>query len=594
MASLGTVFAPGGPSAVRSTVVGGAVILVCVSMYAADRWLIAASAGHLLFHANPAEYALCEAILPFMDQPLLGVLSDTRTRSDLFAAVINSVDFPHGTLVLAALALMATVQWFDTELGTWTMRMLSLTWSTATLALWIGLLLHWTRSTGIAIRFALLYTLAPHVFVLVGLVYWGTHEWVCLLHAALLVMMSPFLGSEMRPAGAAAVAILAGATAAMMTVCNFSLLLPAGYVAAYFTVTTVFAHRRQHGPRSAALLGLGLVVSATAAFFVAYAVTLRLFDLPHLGYEARFDRNVFLESVFHEPLNWASPAAWSARVLSWGLLFLPSLKVDGNWRLVEYAVRALLLVAAAMICWQSIRGDVGGRSTAARKDASVIAAKQRKAGLFLASYLIVGWVAVGMLPFVQVNWGDQHVPLSLRYYSHLYPCAFAVLAIWSVWGRRFLRTLLLGAIVFIGASENFRLMDLGNTRAHRRYDAVALYLTRPHADLDLPRYVRFDQASPSFLAGYAYLLGFQDKGYWTFLTPSDVQQRPHQLFAFIDSNIGNASDHAEFLRGTGFALSVLTPPSRMDGKWESLRRSPAWDDEILEGYLASPESLEGP
>ena len=592
-ASVGFLNRPLGGSNIRGWLLGGGTVLLCVSVYATDRWLIAASAGHLLFHTNPAEYALCEALLPFLDQPLLRSLLDSQVRTDLFSSITNSVDFIHGTLVLAGLTLMAAVQWFDAELGTWTMRMLSLAVSSTALALWLVVLLRWTRSVGVAIRFALLYTLAPHVFVLIGLVYWGTHEWVCLLHAALLAVLGPFLFAETRPAVTVAVALLAGALTALATLCNFSLLLPAGYLTAYLALTKMLDHRRIHGTKAAAIFALVLVCSVSVAFFVAYTATYLLFDLTELGFEARPDRNSFLEQVFHQPLSWANPAGWSGRVLTWGMLFLPSLQAIGSWRLVEFGVRGLILLAALTLCWRALPGRSDEQPNRMRgSEAAAIGA--RRSGLFLASYLILGWLAISLLPFAQVNWGDRNVPLSLRYYSHLYPVAFAVLAIWSMSGRRVLRTSLLVAILALGASENLRMMDPGNVGAHRRFDAVCLYLTKPGSDL--PALVRFDRASPSFLAGYAYLFQFQDKGYWTFLTPHEVPERSHpqNVYAFVDAHVRTAEDTTEFMRGLGFALSVLSPPRRMHDEWDALRRAKEWDEAIRQGYDLSPDDLESP
>ena len=194
--------------------------------------------------------------------------------------------------------------------------------------------------------------------------------------------------------------------------------------------------------------------------------------------------------------------------------------------------------------------------------------------LFLCCYLPLGWLAIAALPLsFQVPGPDGLTPeFRVRYTAHLHPVAMAVLALWasqrSPDSVRGLRPALLAILLLILAPTSLRLMEPGNLRAGLRFDGVRAFAATfdLNDDAEILLHAPLGGTSPSFIKGLALLHRYQYDDYWQWDPPRLARRSDHSTRvqahwmeeAWTDPDV----DEEEFMRGVGYALSVLFPPSK--------------------------------
>ena len=544
-----------------------AALALAAAVYVLDRRAVLAGSGHLLFDLNPAEQGFLRVVAPWLDTPLLDILTDPARRARFFRdsqAVGNQV---HGTLALSTAATHAAIR-AGAPAGTLTLRLLALTGSTAALLLWMATLWRRTRGWSAPVAFAALYTVAPAALLKLSLVHWGTHEVVLLLHAALVAALAGGLDDPGRRAPAWA--LLAGALAAPLAVANASLLLPCGLAVAWIAL------RATGGGRKAVSLAVGAVAFATALWLLresgAFAAFGHTPDAPMLpgkrGRPFLLPQGEGLAAV-----RWWTPEV-AARAMPWA----PGRGYGVHAAAVEPWVRGGLLAlggAVATAFWF--------RRPARRRPGDGLLA-------FLGLSLVVGWVGVTALS--QSHGLDPGIVggIQPRYYAHLYPVALALVALWV--SRARWRWGAVAGLLFLAGVEHRQLFDPGQPAALTkapvgRCDGSATWL-RFKSDRSPPAArVPMGDESDAFLRGLGVIELWQFSDYWRWVRPMDLPrpQDPAHLRQWVDRQDPDTQSDPDFWRGVGLGLSCVVPASRSPTRARLLDAVPEGGDALAAGLV---------
>jgi len=548
-----------GPQARRPWLLLGLAALLL--LFVADRWALAATHAHLLFHADRAEYAYYGAFAYDLDRSTLSLLTEADGRHRLLtrSAAVGDMGL-HGTTTIAGLLVHFALAELGADVSTWTLKRLAIAVSTATLALWLLLLARAWRAPGPVLVFGLLFVFAPLPLVKLNLLLWGTHEVVLLLHALALVGVAALLARPPRPRRAAVEAAVFGAAAALLFALNFSLLLFLAFAGAWLAVRA-----GRSADRRRLAVGLGVAATGLAAFALAWAALTSIGELHDLGYRAWPLANPRVGEVTG---GWYGPLAWARGVLPVAPGLVPGL-VCAVWLLVE-ARRT------------EARGAAGHPLT-----------------LLLAGYLLFGWVMVASLP---MGWlvGDGPPVFQHRFAAHLYPVALAVVAAWCASRRRRgAGVAALALLLVVGLAGQLRATDSASVEVLARWDGAALYCELRGEDCrDIPRErFRMGGASPWFLRGLALLTRFQKLEQLDWIDRGRLEETPieAQVASWIEETWQPGTvppARREFLRGIGYALRLLYPPDdvqQLEPIWRALGEEAV---EVKRGYDLDPASLE--
>ncbi len=538
-----------------------------------DRLLVLGGSGHLLFDLNQAEQGFIRALSPWLDAPLHEILADPPRRARFLRDSQSVGNQAHGTLALAMAALQVCAR-LGVPLGTLTLRVLALLGSLLSLALWLRVLGRNSRGGWASIlSFGALFLVAPPVMLKLGLVHWGTHEWVSLLFSGLIAAVAPGLQRPARRGLQLARIAAVGAVCAALLVANGSLLMPGLAVLCWLSLG-LGAQRAD--PLPWRLLGpiLGLVLGGLALFATLGA-------LRSTGWLAGLGQP---DGLWGEPLLVGKRGR-------------PFLMPEGlSWREVGlwgpvFAKRAMPLVPGPLYGHHAatleplVRAGVGllGLGLGLR-------GLWRRRGLagFLGLYLVGGWLAVTLLG--QTHGLDPGIVggIQPRYYAHLYPVALALLALWA--GRSWLGRLSVGAVLFLAWPDHRALWDLDQPwicgRLRWAADAHRLWL-QEHSDRSPPTdRLRLGWASPAFLQGMGLVEVWQFTDYWRWHRPQSIGRRD------LDKTVARFAEDKDWVddpdgwRGLGRALGCLVPPgraARLEPVWAAFPDQAPWMQEGLRG-----------
>jgi len=510
-----------------------ALIAVALICFVGERALVQASAGHLLLPLDPAEYEYVEAIAPFAGASTARLATDPTCRLAFVRACSRVPDVEvHGSAGLVAGPLLHTL---TSGLGlppsTWTLRAAGLLLSGLCLLLWLVCFARSGLPQGTAAAFAALFVFAPVAFTKLNLVLWGTHEVATLAHAALLCAAMPLvLGAPARRGLGLALLAAVGAPLAFL---NLSLLLPWGLLVAWVALRGAGVERT-HLAAGASLVGM------LAVAWVGWRL-LGDTDLARaVGHEPRLGGNGKLASIAGGA--WSGPTDWAQAP------FLRSAPV------------LLPLACAAHTLW-----------TAWTRRMDVEAPAQRFTR-FLASYFVAALGAMLLLPFSFEAVGDT-VRFVDRYYAHLYPVGFGVIATWAWGGARPRRAILvLVAVLWIPA--HLALLDPASVGTGLHTDTLPVY----RVDSERPRQQVTEDCGPtaseagrsrcSWALGYSLLARYQGSSR-AWLAPRDVgpSVAPGDVVRHYLEQARErlpALDDAAAAQGVGCALRVLFPPARRE------------------------------
>ncbi len=513
-----------------------ALVAALTALFVADRALIAATHSHLLFHYDRAEYAFYGAIAPSLEANTVEALFDRHGPYRLAARSIQVGDMGlHGTTVLAGAALHAAVVHGGASVSTWTLKKLAIGGATIALLLWLALLLRTWASPPAAAAFGLLFVFGPLPLVKLNLLFWGTHELVLLLAAALFLGTLPRLAEDDEPSPAFAVGV--GAASAVLFGMNFSLLLPCAFV--------IVALRRR-------------AVHAAATFVVCWVALASIPAVADLGYARWPLGNPRVEEI---ATRWYGPGHW------------PSALAVTPWLIPG-------LLAAGWTLAGRTAPDTLERHPVTR---------------LLAAYLLFAWGAVVTLP---MGWlaGEGGPVFQHRFAATLYPVSIAVIVAWGLSRRPAVGRSALAALLLAGVAAQLTAAGSANFGVASRYDGAALYCHLRGEDcrtIPRDRFALAD-ASPRFLDGLAYLTRHQKLEQLEWIDRTEHRDVPvdASVLGWIrdGSRVEPDADRAEFLRGVGYALRLLHPPpsrrDRLDPLWPRL--GAADGPHVWAGYAMAP------
>ena len=529
--------------------------------FIADRWAIASTHAHLLFHQDRAEYAFFGAFAYDLDRSTSSLLTEADGRHRLLtrSAAVGDMGL-HGTTTLAGLAVHFALTGLDAEVSTWTLKKLAIAVSATTLLLWLLLLARVWRAPAAVLAFGLLFVFAPLPLVKLNLLLWGTHEMVLLLQVVALIGVAILLAQPNHIGRAMGLSAVFGAGSAVLFGLNFSLLLPLAFFGAWLAVRAAV-----HARNWVLIWITGLF--ALLAFQGAWVAIASFGELGDVGFERFALENPRVWEIFGA---WYGPRDWIRDVVptTWELLPGMALAV---WLLVESWTR------------RGSPPDPG----------------RHPLTLLLAGYLLFGWFAVASLPMAWLT-GDGLPAFQHRFAVHLYPVALAVTAAWcAARRRRWLGGVVLAVFVAGGMAGQLKATDSAHGEVRSRYDAAALYCELRGEDCrDIPRdRFRLGGASPWFLRGMALLTRFQRLEQLDWVDRGRLTEAPieAQVAGWIEETWepGTAPPaRREFVRGIGYALRLLFPPDEVDAL------EPVWlalgpeADEAKRGYDLDPASLE--
>ena len=578
-----------------------AILIAVALLYVAFRVPVIASSSHLIFPHDRAEYGHVFVAARFLHEPWYALVFDARSRTEFLEQCRAIGDRTHGTLAMATFWLRAVVSITGLDLSTGTLKLLALANSTLALLLWcVALIRAVPGRQGISVLagFAALFTLCPNVLLKISTVFWGTHDYVILIHALLMALFLPMALGRVRPRRSLAVAVGLGAVTAAAALANVFLLLPMSFLLLWTIGSIAVERGRTAGRRIVlrSLLAMAVAAAGTALVVVQLAFTSGILD--GIGYPSSLlaGGESFLFNQVRPGTEATVYASGGGRIMEMffaprGLWYSamplwPGPVCSPAWKVFESLTRigvlglALWLVVSA---WRSARG----RAKEPRDDNSA-----RRMTTFLAAYLLVGWGAVTLAGLGTGVYSEEPTVVP-RYYAHLYPVTLAMIASWCLAGARW-RIAVLLVLLGCGFTAHTRHVDPGNLGSLSRYDGVPLFSISPGAGPGLPltpgAWAGFESMSPSFVRGYAFLEMYQRYDYWSYVTPATLDERPLEpaLRGYILGTVPSIVDSDEFYRGIGYALRLLFPPQRRGEVEPAVGRLSAGQAQIWKGYELAP------
>ncbi|MBJ95933.1 MAG: hypothetical protein CMP23_15835 [Rickettsiales bacterium] len=548
------------------------LLLTVVLLYVVERLVIALGSGHLMFHLDAGEYTPMRAVGPFLDRSLVTVLLDPSSRAEFFAACTAP---PHGpsitpTLVVAGGLVHFVTQQLGAPLGSFTMRMLSLAISSAALVFWLAFLLRAGLGRSASRRFALLFLLAPPIFLKVTLIFWGSHELVVLIVAVVFLLLTPWLSRPATPGLALVQSLCVGLGGAVLSVGHGILVLPSAFVGLWLAMLAVSKCWRERGRLYALCLGLGMGSIGVASFLLGFWALVQLPTLQAMGLEPAFFANNDFAAI-------AQGSVAAGEVLGSGML--PGDRFS-SWALIQEGplwlglLCAVLLLAEGLLAW--LRGQGSGPA-------------ENPVVSFLAGFMLFGWVVIGAVP---EEFSET------RYLILLYPVSFALVAAWSLGRRPLLRLILPALLMAAQVPSHAALIEPNQLDVGLRYDGTRLYFALEDDDFGPPRSAtRLGGASRDFSLGMRFIRELHwNNSYWQWHSPAEVRAMPHE--ALVDRYLGEGEgvdfalmDVAEFARGLGYAYRLLLPPPHRQRFEQLLEHHPDLASWMREGYEMGPEQL---
>lgn len=552
------------------------LILGAIAALWLNRWAILDANLHLLFDLNQAEYGFFSAIQPWLDTPVLELVSDPRSRARFFHDCRGVGNQVHGTLGLAGLALLALVQWFGAPLSTMTLKGMALAQSSAALTFWLVAFARSGVGLRVGLAFAGLFVLAPVVPLKLGMLYWGTHDTILMLAALWSSVVLPWIA---RPRPGLARLGVAGAVGGLLCLCNYALLMPVLGGLGWLVLESGRAARRRQGLW---VLAGGLV--AMGCMWLSVQQVLGTGWLDGLGYPRglRTDHFLLLSGKQGQPFLhrtaalWDQWATWRDVVWPQAMRWAPGAEYGRYAQDAEQAVRVGLVVAGLVALGRWL---VWPKSLAPR----------HRLAAFLGTYLMAAWVGTGVL---SLDFGLARgvvTGIQPRYYAHLYPVAFGVLAVWVAGRGALIRGAVLGWVLWLGLWENQRLQDGVDKDVIARYDgARAFFVGETRRVPDVSRMPLADQ-SDAFIAGLSVIESLQHSRYWQWHRARDLAGAQIILQRFrhhLSAQRGGVPDDPEFWQGVGYALRVALPPSRARADVASF--FPEHGEAVRQGYELPP------
>ncbi len=544
-----------------------------VLVYILERLAIGLSSGHLLFHLDAGEYTPLRAVGPYLDRSTLALFLDPAARLDFFVACTAE---PHGpsitpTLVLAGGLVHFVSHHLGAPLGTITVRMLSLGLSTATLLCWLWMLLRCGVGRSVARRFALLFVLAPPIFLKLNLIYWGSHELVVLVVAALLCALVPWIREPASPRLALAQALCVGLVGALLTVLHGILVVPAAFIGLWLALRAAAAALREQGWPVALGLVSALAASGMGSFLGGWWMLVQLPTMQAIGLEPAFLANNDFSIIAGAPLAGGS-SLWEGmmpgdRFTSWAWIQEGPLWVGIGC--------ALAVLVEAHI---RRRRGLSGRAI----DEPIFS--------FLACYMLFAWIVIGAVP---EEFSET------RYVVTLYPVSFALVAGWSLGSRPGLRLALPLVLMAVQVPTHAGLLQLRQLDAGLRYDGTQQFYVFDDKAEDTPpwRYTRLGGGSRAFTLGMRVMREYQwNDSYWQWHTPAQARSLDHEaiLSRYLSEGEGvdlDRLDVEEFFHGIGYAYRILLPPPHEPIFEDLVGLHPDVAQAARRGYSMVPEDL---
>lgn len=561
--------------------------LLGMAVVLASRLMVVASAGHLLFDANIAEYGYLRAIAPWIDVPLLDILRTPHLRSDFLHGCQRVGNQIHGSLGVAGLSTLVVVKLTGMPLSTTLIRGLGVVQSMLSLMLWCRALGTSTRSARVVFAFCLLWALAPLTFLKISMLWWGTHDTVTLLASAWAALLLPWMARPVRGGAAWGRAAVLGCVGGVLVLGNYAVLLPVVGGLGFWLGAGLLRAMVQRDRREL-MLRLGAVGIVAGMLLTTVQFILGSGVLDGLGYpnQLQFQHYLLLSGKSGQPFlhsvstDWMDLSRWQALVWPVALRQSPGTAYGLYAQSAEASVRIGAMVMGAGLVLRWLWG-LGRPTERGRGDA------------WIGAYLVLGVLAVGTLSLgTSPDVGGRASPQP-RYFAHLYPFAMAVMAVVCAAPRRRLLPAVLWPAVLVwplwlGWFDQQRLLDVAVMR-DRMVDGyrveVAPLFWRVHGERPPPEgYLVWPHASDAFLEGYAVLENFQHRNYWRWLEPGDVANS-REISNRLEMVLSPSSpDDPDFARGVGVALRVLIPPSRSDVLTSVMYSMPISHAHVLEGY----------
>ena len=552
------------------------VLPVLVVFFVAARLAIVHSTGHLLFHLDAGEYGIFRGLRLFLATPVQDILFDHEVRFRFGLAMVTTGDTGlHVSLVLAGLMTHIAVTELDWPVATLTLRHLGLGVSTAAFLLWLVRLWRSADDGGaLARRFALLWLVAPPLFMKVTVLFWGTHEQVVFWYALFLVLLGGWIGKPQGLAGSLLRALTVGALGAALMAINTSLILPASFFGVWIALEATRRSWRERGRVWGALSLGALAAAGVGGFLGAWRWLTSLEVLATLGLEPSVFSNDKLSHIEGADSLVSPSKVWVA--------------FNESQELWPAMAAAIWVLAAAL--WR-------------RRKHREEQPADRPLVQYCAAYLLVGWLAVAVMPFAYEEGTEKFF---LRYTAHLHPIGFVVLAAWTMgaWPRfkSFkVRSLALAVWVVLWLPGQLAMIDLSNLEAGQRYDGVRPFFATFGGDTHLEspplERVKHGGVSDEFAKGLGVIRAYQI-GYWGWNNPDVARSLIH--YKILPGFAGNHAidveapgfDKPDFYRGMGYTMRLIMPPGheeQLEALWQQLPQESGW---LQEGYELSPEDLE--
>ena len=561
------------------------MIMMILGIYICNRWLIVQTNVHLLFDNNPAELGFFR-LANQTGWIGFGELLDAETRFQFCKESRSVGDQQHGTLGLAALLLGWSILFGGLEASTLTLKKLSIGISAVGLLGWCVLLVclcHKSQRTKVLIIFAVLYIFSPPVFLKLSMLYWGTHDLVIVGCAFLFVLYLPRKISLDSNVSVMKEACLFGMIGGCFLILNYAFLMPLTALLIWNSCTRLpsVATELEKYIRMMLFLGSTILVFLMTVTLIFHTGWFECMEFPHainweyfLGLSGK-DGTAFFTRTSNDIWDishWKQ--VWFQGFLFWDVAWIFWDDVTpfsrdyhlGGW--IEIVIFSIVI----WVLWENVKMNQKTKSNSA--------------AVFFTLYILIAWLGIGVL---QINYTitDEPTEISARYYTHLYPVSFAVIAIWGASGRWHMRMLFLLVLLIPAIKTNNQHIDWSNPEAYRRYDGIRLYFFK--RDEQAPYNAPMSWASNNFIRGYSLIEEYQSTSYWTYWHPKDLKDMDHLLItqSFL-SNHKDVDKTSDFWMGFGYALRILHPPNHCTWNETIIKKYPEYSNWIEEGYFLPP------
>ena len=212
--------------------------------------------------------------------------------------------------------------------------------------------------------------------------------------------------------------------------------------------------------------------------------------------------------------------------------------------------------------------------------------------VYLSVYMIVAFLTITYLSLTTGLTQDAVEGIRPRYYAHLYPVAFAVLACWTCTRPHWLRLWPLAAVLWFGIQDHQQLRG-DHDEVLNRYDGARAWMQSKNDPEPAGERIGYGAASADFVSGTRILERYQSHNYWQWIWPAEMTGPVHLNRLRNQIETHGSPSSTDWWTGVGYAYAILIPEARRSQFEEIKTMYPQYAEALESGYQLERSDLEG-